>query len=139
MDNQDEKFDLDLVGPGLHIGYQVDYSQVVVGAELAHARISASADGETIKLDNLLVKTRVGYDLDRFLPYVTFGTARVSFDNDSSSDGYVFGAGVDFKVAGGFTLGAEYSKQHYKEEDEVARSKANIDFNLFQLRASYHF
>ncbi len=127
---------------GLHAGYLRDFGQYVLGGELSYDRVEPDEGGEDGDL--LRLKARAGADLGRFLPYITIGYGRLSADvegEDLSEDGFLYGIGADYKVTDAISLGLEYTKQDFKDvlEDETGVSGIDLDADLIQIRASYHF
>lgn len=120
---------------GVHAGYLHDFGRFVLGAEMDYDRVSL----ENIDLDADLsrVRVRAGYDLGRFLPYVTLGSAHLEGDRNLSEDGVTYGIGAEYLVTDRFSLGAEYSRAEFKDVADV--DDADLDTDLFQIRASFHF
>lgn len=119
---------------GVHAGYQKDFGKYVLGGEFAYDRVDPKdTDG---KGDQYSLRGRAGYDMGRWMPYVTLGAAHLK-DDDFSETGLTYGIGADFKVAEHVTVGAEYSRTNYKDVADVKGD--DLDTNLVQLRASYHF
>jgi outer membrane immunogenic protein len=123
---------------GLHAGYQKGFNKFVVGGELDYNKVSPDenySDGDLTRL-----RVRAGYDAGKFLPYVTLGAAKL--DTDEFSDtGLTYGLGVDYKVAEHFTVGAEYSRNDFKDvlHDSAGVDGNDLDLDLVQIRASYKF
>lgn len=123
---------------GLHAGYQKGLGKFVLGGELDYNKVSPDenySDGDLTRL-----RLRAGYDAGKFLPYVTLGAAKL--DTDEFSDtGMTYGLGVDYKVAEHFTVGAEYTRNDFKDvlQDSAGVDGNDLDLNLVQLRASYKF
>lgn len=119
---------------GAHAGYQRDFGQYVLGAELDWNR--AKADDFDGDADLYRLRARAGYDLGRVLPYVSLGVAR--FESDAGNDtGYVYGLGADFKVTDNFVMGAEFTRSTFT--DVLGVDGVDLDVDLVQIRASYHF
>lgn len=127
---------------GVHGGYLHDFGKYVLGAELDYNKIDlddADGDGDLVRL-----KGRAGLDLGRFMPYLTMGVARVSSEEageDYSETGFSYGIGADFAVTEKFTIGAEYTKNTFDDvlESELGIGGIELDSDLFQIRAAYHF
>ncbi|WP_323716080.1 outer membrane protein [Paracoccus aminovorans] len=123
---------------GLHAGYQKGFGKFVLGGELDYNKVSPDevySDGDLTRL-----RLRAGYDAGRFLPYVTLGAAKL--DTDEFSDtGLTYGLGVDYKVAEHFTVGAEYTRNDFKDvlHDSLGVDGNDLDMNMVQVRASYKF
>lgn len=127
--------DTDFDAYGVHGGYQRNFGKFVGGAELDYNKVSMDddlGDGDLWRL-----RGRAGYDMGRFLPYVTLGAAHISGDGDLSETGITYGLGADFKVTDKFTVGAEYSRNDFKDVADV--DNADLDTDMVQIRASYHF
>lgn len=118
---------------GLHAGYNRDFGQFVLGGELDYNRIDLDDAGEG---DLVRLRGRAGYDLGRFLPYVSLGAAHVETD-DLSDTAFTYGIGADFKVTERVTVGAEYTRQDF--DDVADLSGVDLDTDMVQLRASFRF
>lgn len=135
---QGAKPDSDFDAYGLHVGYNRDFGQFVLGGELDYNRIKL--DETSDKGDLTRLRARAGYDMGSFMPYVTLGAARVSTDVGSYSikeTGMTYGIGGDFKVTDQITMGAEYTRQKWNDVADI--SGADLDADLFQVRASWRF
>ena len=118
---------------GLHAGYNRDFGQFVLGGELDYNRIDLDDAGEG---DLVRLRGRAGYDLGRFLPYVSLGAAHVETD-DLSDTAFTYGIGADFKVTERVTVGAEYTRQDFDGVNDV--SSFDVDTDMVQVRASFRF
>lgn len=130
--------DRDTDNYGLHGGYLRDFGKFVLGGELDYNKIDI--DDVDDKGDLTRLRARAGYDMGRFMPYVTLGVAKLSADTgtyDISETDVTYGIGGDFKVTDKFTVGAEYSKQDFSDVDDV--DGLDLDTDMVQLRAAYHF
>jgi outer membrane immunogenic protein len=105
------------------LGYNWQMNQVVFGLETdldwSGARGSAACGTATCQTRNTWLGTargRVGYAMDRFLPYLTgglaFGDIRASSSGlagaTSTRSGWTVGGGLEFAVANNWTAKAEY-------------------------------
>lgn len=120
---------------GAHAGYNHDFGQYVIGGELAYNDINADADGDLTQL-----RARAGVDLGRFMPYATLGFARVSLESggvDVSESGITYGVGAEYLVTEKFSVGLEYSRSDFSDVEGV--SGLDLDTDMVQIRASYHF
>ncbi|MTH35812.1 porin [Paracoccus limosus] len=131
---QGDSADADFDAFGVHGGYQKDFGKYVLGGELSYDRVDPK-DSDS-KGDLVRLRARAGYDLGRVMPYVTLGAAHLK-DDDLSETGLTYGIGADFKVTDRVTVGAEYSRTNFKDVANV--DGADLDTNLVQLRAAYHF
>ena len=130
--------DEDMDAYGLHGGYLRDFGKFVLGGELDYNKLDI--DNVDDKGDLTRLRARAGYDMGRFMPYVTLGVAKLSMDGegyDISETDVTYGIGGDFKVTDAFTVGAEYSKQDFSDVDDI--DGLDLDTDLVQLRAAYHF
>ena len=130
--------DRDTDNYGLHGGYLRDFGKFVLGGELDYNKIDI--DDVDDKGDLTRLRARAGYDMGRFMPYVTLGVAKLSADTgtyDISETDVTYGIGGDFKVTDKFTVGAEYSKQDFSDVDDI--DGLDLDTDMVQVRAAYHF
>ncbi|WP_405403189.1 outer membrane protein [Paracoccus sp. Ld10] len=118
---------------GVHGGYDRDFGRFVLGGELDYNRIELDDAGEG---DLVRLRGRAGYDLGRFLPYVSLGAAHVDAD-DLSETAFTYGIGADFKVTERVTVGAEYTRQDF--DDVADLSGGDLDTDMVQVRASFRF
>ncbi len=145
---------------GVHAGYMYDFGRVVAGAELDwdQAQIDlegvefAEEAGELGSIDSIArAKLRLGYDAGRFLPYVTAGLARASFDfSDPEADaalsdtgnGHFFGIGAVYAVNDRFTIGIEALRHDFGDSPEVRVAEPfefDTEVTTISLRGSYRF
>ncbi|NHF73000.1 outer membrane protein [Paracoccus xiamenensis] len=130
--------DEDMDAYGLHGGYLHDFGKFVLGGELDYNKLDI--DNVDDKGDLTRLRARAGYDMGRFMPYVTLGAAHLSMDGDGydiSETDVTYGIGGDFKVTDAFTVGAEYTKQDFSDVDDI--DGLDLDTDMVQLRAAYHF
>lgn len=130
--------DEDMDAYGLHGGYLHDFGKFVLGGELDYNKLDI--DNVDDKGDLTRLRARAGYDMGRFMPYVTLGVAKLSVDTgtyDISETDVTYGIGGDFKVTNNFTVGAEYTKQDFNDVDDI--DGLDLDTDSVQLRAAYHF
>jgi len=107
------------------VGYNYQFSQVVLGAEgdIDWTDINGKTNTVTCvpgcSVGNswlATVRGRIGYAADRFLPYVTGGAAFGNINASSpglvgastSNAGWTVGAGIEFAIAGHWSAKAEY-------------------------------
>ncbi len=136
LDGTNAESDFDAYG--VHGGYLHDFGKFVAGAELDYNKLDI--DDIDNKGDLTRLRARAGYDMGRFLPYVTLGAAHLSADLgtvDVSETGFTYGLGADFKVTERFTVGAEYTKQDFNDVDNI--DGLDIDTDLVQLRGTFRF
>lgn len=122
---------------GIHVGYMQDLGKYVLGGELDYNRV----ESDQADVDLWRIRGRGGYDLGKWLPYVTLGGAFFSVDG-GSDESFFYGIGVDFKATEQITVGAEYTRQSFNDfegADINSFSRVDIDADLFQIRTAYHF
>ena len=130
--------DQDFDAYGVHGGYLHDMGRYVVGAELDYNKLNFDNDGGDADLTRL--KGRAGMKFGNFLPYLTAGYAHVSTDEDNgdlSEGGVVYGIGADYLINDKFSVGAEYTRHNFSDVGDV--DGLDLDANLVQVRAAYHF
>ncbi|UXU75132.1 MULTISPECIES: outer membrane protein [unclassified Paracoccus (in: a-proteobacteria)] len=123
---------------GLHAGYQHGFGKFVLGGELDYNRVSPDENYSNGDLTRL--RLRAGADMGKFQPYVTVGAAKLKTD-EFSDTGMTYGLGVDYKLAENFSVGAEYTRNDFKDvlADSEGINGNDLDLNLVQLRASFRF
>lgn len=134
----DRSVDSDFDAYGVHGGYLHDFGKLVAGAELDYNKLDI--DDVDNKGDLTRLRARAGYDMGRFLPYVTLGAAHLSADLgavDVSETAFTYGLGADFKVTERFSVGAEYTKQDFKDVDNI--DGLDLDTDMVQLRGTFRF
>lgn len=122
---------------GAHAGYNHDFGQYVIGGELAYNDINGDGDGDG---DLIQLRARAGVDLGRFMPYATLGFARVSLESggvDVTESDITYGVGAEYLVTEKFSVGLEYSRSDFSDVEGV--SGLDLDTDMVQIRASYHF
>ncbi|SNT68669.1 outer membrane protein [Paracoccus seriniphilus] len=130
--------DSDADAYGVHAGYNYDLGNWVVGGELDYNKVDA--DDLDDKGDMTRLRARAGYDMGKFMPYVTLGAAHLSQDipgGDISETDVTYGIGAEYKVTEQFTVGAEYTKQDFSDVADV--DGLDLDTDMVQMRASFRF
>jgi outer membrane immunogenic protein len=106
-----------LVGGTLGYNYQIGHAVLGVEGDIDWADIQGSNTvAQTSDTWLSTVRGRLGYAADRFMPFVTaggaFGDIRAAAPGLSGGSetnaGWTVGGGLEFAVAGNFTLKAEY-------------------------------
>ena len=164
----------------LVFGVEADISWTNVNASqsvtLLHADVeSVSVDGNLLTLDHTAnvnwlgtLRARVGYPIERFMPYITGGLAVADVDHsvgerwvvDGGSDvlgvrgslpddvqlGWTIGGGVDVQLGSGYTLGVEYlyvdlgnSTVRANFDDEVSEFTARTRMDIIKAKLNYQF
>jgi outer membrane immunogenic protein len=130
---------------GGQLGYNWQFGQFVVGleADIDGADISKTVRGDTAKTDELgSIRGRAGYT---FLPsLLAYGTAGFAYGNtkldgsDVGQNGWVAGAGLEYKVWGPLIARAEYL--HYGIQGDFAPGAAlKTDVDVVRGGLSYKF
>ncbi|WP_395449907.1 outer membrane protein [Aminobacter sp. UC22_36] len=158
---------------GVHAGYVWQSGQLVYGVEaditgadidntVANAMIPGSNESFSTSIDWFgTTRARLGYAIDRFLPFVTggvaFGHVKSSYDdNDGSQDnhavaddtvaGWTVGAGAQYALTDNWSLRAEYlyvdlqdSQGSFETGGETFRYDFDNNIHVVRLGASYRF
>lgn len=154
------------IAGGIYAGYNWQFDQIVVGIE---AEITAADINKTVpntwfddpdeSFSNELnwfgtLRGRVGYSVDRFLPYVTAGAAfadiRSSYNDpddyavvDDIVWGWTIGAGVNYAVTDNWILKAEYLYVDLADKtawmDDEFSFEFNNTFQTVRVGAAYKF
>lgn len=149
---------------GLQLGYNYQFANnVVIGVEADFDWSDIGADtflvggpvGGALVSQNVdyfgTIRARLGYAVDRFLPYITGGAAwaktnftdpfAVSYDN--TKWGWSAGAGAEYALTNNFTVKAEYlylgfnnSTVNYVNGDQLS---VGSDIQTVKLGANYKF
>ena len=158
--------DPDGIFGGLYAGYNYQFSNgIVLGVEgdIAWGDINGSdvAPGDDSWSNSTSfdwtgsARVRLGYAVDRFLPYVTGGvdfghldfeeTDGASFDSgDASLVGWTLGAGAEYAVTDNWIVRGEYRYTKFNDEDFLAQPgdfEYNVEADIHDLRigAAYKF
>ncbi|AMS43167.1 MULTISPECIES: outer membrane protein [Aminobacter] len=158
---------------GVHAGYNWQSGQLVYGVEfdftganidktVANSMMPMSNESFSTKIDWFsTARVRLGYSIDRFLPFVTGGAAlghiRSSYDdNDPSQNnhavadevvgGWTIGAGAQYALTDNWSVRAEYLFVDLNDSqgsllDGNDRYRYDFDNNIHAVRlgASYRF
>lgn len=159
---------------GLHLGAQQQFDGFVIGAEGGYEFFNARDSRQTnlngiprvreTKLNGMwYIAGRLGYAIDRALPYVKLGYANseLSYTNTRIADGVVvgqsssrvggvlIGAGVDYALTENWIAGAEYdfskfdvgSQQQFRGGVPVSafNGSNNVQFHALTVRLNYKF
>jgi outer membrane immunogenic protein len=134
-----------LVGGTLGYNYQV--GQVVYGLE-GDMDWSNIRDSGTVRNGWLgTVRGRLGYAIDRFMPYVTggaaFGNIKTSVDALGSSNetkaGWTLGGGIEAAITGPWTAKVEYLHVDLGRGASVIGTNARFDANIVRAGLNYRF
>lgn len=124
---------------GVHAGYNYDFGRFVLGAELDYDFADISDSDTDIDLDSVArLKLKAGYDVGRFLPYVTAGVAQATTGGtlDADDDGQFAGIGVDYQYNDRIRVGAEALQHEFNDFDGTG---SDIDATTITARVSFTF
>ncbi|SEM82350.1 outer membrane protein [Palleronia pelagia] len=124
---------------GVFAGYNVDFGNTVVGAELDLN--AANIDDEPIAFIDRVhrLKVKAGYGTGAALFYGTVGGAYASGEVGGASvsdNGYLYGVGVDYAVSDRFHYGLELLRHEF---DDFDNSGVDVDATTLQARFGYRF
>ncbi len=147
--------DLDGFVGGGQIGYNYQMGQFVLGleADLQGADLSSGNNLGLVRVKTDYfgtVRARVGFAIDRFMPYVTGGWAygnvktsipALAFSNDSShTGGWTVGGGIEYAITNNLIAGVEYLYVDLGEKNILgAGTKVGTDFSVVRARLSHKF
>ncbi len=140
-DASDDSFNDEGAVYGGQVGYNYDFGRFVVGAELDAIGTELSSTDGSNDLDAVVrAKLRAGYDAGAFLPYVTAGYASAftseEIAGDDQFDGYVYGAGLDYKATDNIVVGAEVLQHEF---EDLSTTSVDLDATTVAARVSYQF
>ena len=137
------------------LGYNYQVGQAVFGVEgdLGWSNIQGSAicgAGFSCSTRNDwlgTVRGRLGYAVDRFMPYVTggaaFGDIKTSVagvgDARSTKAGWTLGGGIEAAIAGPWTAKVEYLYVDLGRGGSILGSDANFHTNIVRAGLNYRF
>ncbi|NIZ08258.1 outer membrane protein [Pseudooceanicola sp. HF7] len=124
----------DGLGKSLHLGYNRQMNNTVIGLELEHSRtdIGTSA-GPIDKVYRL--KTRAGYAEDQMFYYGVVGLARME-GFFGQEEAYVVGLGVEYDLQNDFSIGTEFL---YHGISDFNDSGESLGINTLTVRATWNF
>ncbi|TMM54854.1 outer membrane protein [Sulfitobacter sabulilitoris] len=126
---------------GLHLGYNYDFGQWVVGGELDYDKLDVDLEaggapiGQTVD-DVTRLKLKAGYDLGRSMVYATAGAARVN-TTVGDDTGAFLGLGYSYQLTDQFVMTGEYLHHEFSDLGDNAGFDADAD--TFTVRASFRF
>ncbi|WP_293577411.1 outer membrane beta-barrel protein [Phaeobacter sp.] len=128
----------DDIAYGVHLGYNYDFGQFVLGGELDYdatdTDLGGAAGGATV--DSVArAKLKAGYDFGPVLAYVTGGVARADTSVGSDS-GDFYGIGVAYRISDDWTVGGEVLEHDF---DNLGGTGIGADATTVSLRASFNF
>jgi outer membrane immunogenic protein len=141
-----------LVGGTLGYNYQIN--QVVLGLEgdasWSDLRGSSTCGGLSCQTSNNWLGTaraRLGYAVDRFMPYVTGGAAFGDIKTNvaglgsasTTKAGWTAGGGVEAAIAGPWTAKLEYLYVDLGRGGSIAGSDASFKTNIVRAGLNYRF
>ncbi len=133
---------------GLHGGFDHDFGTLVLGAALQTDFGDLAYDqlppGNAIDRQ-MLLKLRAGAGFERVLVYGLAGAAwahlSTSADSGATMSGVVYGIGMEYRLTGQLTAGAELREHHLTsiDADTIVTSDPVTDIRVLELRTSYRF
>ncbi len=139
---------------GGHVGYNLQWSQIVGGVEADAMWTSLSnSSGQFTFKENFLasVRGKAGYAFGPFLAYGTLGVGWATTDtaswlgnHGSTVDGVVFGVGAEYALTRNVTFRAEYLRYQFGDVSygyayPFVMQNVDASTNLLRLGASLHF
>ena len=119
---------------GVHAGYDHDFGQFVLGAQLEYSSADFHfSNGGSLDTETLRIKGRLGYDHGKTLTYLVLGHAKLKASGPGGStdfSGTTVGFGAAYRLTNNVELGLEYLN------DSMDR---NVDADELTARISYRF
>lgn len=141
--------DLDVSGPtqggsgstyGLHVGYDFDFGDWVVGGEFEYDWMDIGFAGGSMTLDNISrLKAKVGYDFGQVLGYVVVGGAKAFTTGLGDKSGSVYGLGLAYQVSPQFMLSGEVLRHDFDGFSNTQLGSIDLEVDTFNVRASFRF
>jgi hypothetical protein len=135
-----DRFTLEDMSFGLHLGYRFASGTLVYGTEVDADFIGGELDfnGTPAGIDFekiLRVKGSVGFDAGTVLPYATLGYAWADTSSGSNDyDGVVYGLGLSWQTSSTFMLGFELLEHNLNTSGGV-----DAELTTANVRASFKF
>lgn len=123
---------------GVHAGYDYDFGALVLGGEVEYSLFDVTDAVSGLEVDSVTrLKVRAGYDAGDFLPYATFGGARLATSGiDGEDEGYFYGVGADYRMTDSIRVGAELLRHEF---DDYAGTGVDVDATTLGARVSFQF
>lgn len=121
---------------GFHAGYDYDFGNYVIGAELDYDQMDVDVGGGASVDSVARLKVKGGYDLGNTLIYATAGAARADTSVGDETGPFV-GLGVTYKVTEQYTVGAELLEHRFDDLGGVAGN--DVDATTLTVRGSFRF
>ncbi len=128
---------------GVHLGYNRDLGNIVIGVEIDYETEEYTVLGVTSDINTARLNFRAGYDFGQFLVYGLVGAINAKTSDtvppgaSISDNGYSFGVGLDFMATKNLIIGARYLTDDY--DITGGGSPADVDSRRGMLRVSYKF
>jgi len=134
------------------IGLEGDYQWSDIGS--ANALLLGPINGALVsqKVDSFgTIRARLGYAMDRFLPYITGGAAYANlkyndpwgFDFGNNKWGWAAGAGVEYAITNNITVKGEYLYAGFSDTDAVYpwgdTISGSTDLQVLRAGVNYKF
>lgn len=122
---------------GFHAGYDYDFGNFVLGAELDYDKGDIDLGGGAGNIDSIArLKFKGGYDLGDTLLYATAGAARADTSFGDETGPFV-GIGATYRVTDRYTVGAELLQHRFDDVGGIAGN--DLDATTFTVRGSIRF
>ena len=125
---------------GLHAGYNWDFGNTVIGAEVDYDFTEFDLDGGAGSIDDVLrLKLRAGFDAGNWLYYGTVGAAQANAEIggvDRDDTGWLAGAGVAYDLGNNWLVGGEVLYHEFEDFDSTG---IDVDVTTVSARVSYRF
>ncbi|WP_425045331.1 outer membrane protein [Primorskyibacter sp. S87] len=120
---------------GVHLGYDYDFGDIVLGGEFEYDRTNISLGNGAAQLDNVArLKLKAGYDFGAVLGYAVLGGANADFSTGNES-GYLYGLGLGVPVTDQWSFSGEILRHDFSNVNGAGDAKADT----LNLRASFRF
>ena len=122
---------------GIHAGYDYDFGNFVLGAELELSGFDVSDGGNDIDSVSR-AKLRAGYDAGAFLPYLTVGVASLDIGGglDANDTGSFYGVGMDYMLNDRIRLGGEVLQHEFGNFDNTG---LDFEATTASVRVAFQF
>ena len=137
-------------GSGLLVGVEADFSFAAIdGSDTVD--IGPGPTTVSMEINSMgSVRGRVGYAMDRFLPYVTAGWAWADVDRSNTFtaetlnenfNGWTVGAGLQYAIDLNWSAGVEYRYTDFGDQTFVASNNfnSNVDLDLHTVRFTLNY
>ena len=122
---------------GVHVGYDYDLGNWVVGAEFEYDWTDVQLIPGAVSVDSVMrFKGKVGYDLGSTLLYFAAGSAEADVAGLGDDWGGFYGVGIAYQVSSQASLSLEILEHDF---NNIAGTGINADATSISARASFRF